>query len=209
MARKIILAVALVVAFVSGLLLGRCQRVGSETEIVRNVFVDTIPYRMPVAVEENDAGFREIRLPRIIFTDAAFGLSPLQKDRDSIRGEILACGFDSIRASALTLLYPANGVADGDGISVMVKAEQRVYEDSTYRAYVSGVGVSMDSIFVFPRREVVTVRETGVRASALTQLGSGTRKKHWHVGPMVGAGLGRNGFDVFLGLGVSYSLISF
>lgn len=44
-----------------------------------------------------------------------------------------------------------------DSIAVEIPITQKVYEDSTYKAYVSGFKPSLDSIFVYPRKEVQTI----------------------------------------------------
>lgn len=44
-----------------------------------------------------------------------------------------------------------------DSVQVEIPITQKVYEDSTYKAYVSGFKPSLDSIFVYPRKEVQTI----------------------------------------------------
>lgn len=84
-----------------------------------------------------------------------------------------------------------------DSITLQMPITQNVYADSTYTAYVSGVSPRLDSIFVYPRREIVTK----------------TIKKppnRWHIGVTAGYGFTpKNGPQPFVGIGVTYSLFSF
>ena len=82
-----------------------------------------------------------------------------------------------------------------DSVTVMLDAEQMVYEDSDYRAYISGIAVRLDSMYLFPRREIITIREPPNR---------------WHIGPMIGVGVSSRGrVEVVAGVSVSYSFYSF
>lgn len=44
-----------------------------------------------------------------------------------------------------------------DSVNVIIPITQKVYEDSTYKAYVSGFKPSLDSIFVYTSKEVLTI----------------------------------------------------
>ena len=46
---------------------------------------------------------------------------------------------------------------DSDSVKVSIPITQKVYEDSTYKAYVSGFNPSLDSFMVYPRKEVQTI----------------------------------------------------
>ena len=46
---------------------------------------------------------------------------------------------------------------DSDSVKVSIPITQKVYEDSTYKAYVSGYKPSLDSFMVYPRKEVQTI----------------------------------------------------
>ncbi len=83
-----------------------------------------------------------------------------------------------------------------DSVSVELPVVQSVYESTNYKAYVSGVQARLDSIFVYPLHEVVTVKEK-------------QPPKHWHIGVTAGYGLTTKGFLPYVGIGLTYSLISF
>ena len=74
---------------------------------------------------------------------------------------------------------------------------QRHYADSTYEAWVSGpLDPRLDSVRVFAATTVVTRREPG-------------RRKRWHIGPSVGIGCTPHGFEPFIGVSVTFSILDF
>lgn len=85
-----------------------------------------------------------------------------------------------------------------DSVEVVIPMSQRVYEDSTYRAYVSGYNAVLDSIFVFRRSEYIT--KTRIHES---------RPKRFSVGLQAGYGYTPKGCQPYVGLGVSVNLLSF
>lgn len=90
-----------------------------------------------------------------------------------------------------------------DSANVVIPITQRVYEDSTYTAYVSGYRASLDSILVYPRLEVVTINNTHTEVS---------RQKRWGIGVQVGYGITVNGtpqFSPYIGVGISYNILNF
>jgi hypothetical protein len=76
---------------------------------------------------------------------------------------------------------------------------QKVYEDSTYTAYVSGYKPSLDSIMVYPTKEVQTIVKK-------------TKPKRWGIGVQVGYGLTlqpQPKFAPYVGVGISYNIFNF
>lgn len=84
-----------------------------------------------------------------------------------------------------------------DSAEVVIPIEQREYKDSTYHAWVSGYKVRLDSIRTFTQRDVVTIRER------ITE-----KPKRLHFGLQAGYGVGPHGAHPYIGIGVTYSLIS-
>lgn len=78
----------------------------------------------------------------------------------------------------------------------VVQREQAYYEDSLYRAWVSGYRPRLDSLMVFPK----TVYRTVTNDIYHTIL---PKKKHWGLGLQVGYGY-PGGF--YVGGGISYDL---
>lgn len=86
-----------------------------------------------------------------------------------------------------------------DSVQVELPIEQKRYSDSTYTAYVSGYEPRLDSIFVYPRREVITV------STVRTEY----RHRRFGVGIQAGYGIGPKGGQPYIGIGISYNLFSF
>lgn len=86
--------------------------------------------------------------------------------------------------------------AQNDSVYIDIPITQKTYSDSTYTAWVSGYDVTLDSIRVYRREEVVTITEK-------------QPPKRWHLGLTAGYGLGTAGLQPYIGIGVTYSIISF
>lgn len=87
-----------------------------------------------------------------------------------------------------------------DSAAVMIPITQKVYQppDSSYTAYVSGYRPQLDSIFIYPKREIVTIN-TEVRG----------KQKRWGVGVQVGYGVTPHGLEPNISVGVSYNFLQF
>ena len=85
-----------------------------------------------------------------------------------------------------------------DSAEVEIPITQQMYSGPDYRAWVSGYSASLDSIYVYP---VTTVISERVKAPP----------RKWHIGVHAGYGYGfRNKhIEPFVGVGITYSLISF
>ena len=81
----------------------------------------------------------------------------------------------------------------------VVYREQAYYEDSLYRAWVSGYRPRLDSLMVFPKTVYRTVTNDIYHTIA-------PKKKRWGLGLQAGYGFypGQSGF--YVGVGVSYNL---
>ena len=91
-----------------------------------------------------------------------------------------------------------------DSIPVYLPIETKVYEDSTYRAEVSGVFPSLDRIEVYQRTQVVS-------QIIEKQVAVPVRQK-WGIGISAGYGAALNGKAVilspYIGIGIQYNIIS-
>ena len=82
-----------------------------------------------------------------------------------------------------------------DSMTAKLPITQKCYQDSTYKAYVSGFQPKLDSCIVFPRTLTVT--------KTLTKYSSPKQKKFgW--GPQVGIGITPKGVLPYAGLGFFY-----
>lgn len=77
----------------------------------------------------------------------------------------------------------------------VVHREQAYYEDSLYRAWVSGYRPKLDSLQIFPRTIYQTVTNDVYHTIA-------SKKKRWGLGLQVGYGYPSG---VYAGVGISYS----
>ena len=91
-----------------------------------------------------------------------------------------------------------------DSIPVYLPIETRIYEDSTYRAEVSGVFPSLDRIDVYQRTRIITQQVEKQVAVPIRQ--------RWGIGITAGYGAVLNNQSIrlapYLGVGVSYNIIS-
>lgn len=86
--------------------------------------------------------------------------------------------------------------APNDSVDVVIPITQKVYEDSTFRAYVSGYNPALDSIQIFQRKETIYIR-------------SPTKNKRWGIGIQAGCGLTPHSVQPYIGIGISYNFLLF
>lgn len=83
-----------------------------------------------------------------------------------------------------------------DSIEVVIPIISKRYHGEDYDAWVSGHKPSLDSIFVYPKRETITITNT-------------ERIKRWSIGIHAGYGITPHGPEPYIGIGISYSLFRF
>lgn len=90
-----------------------------------------------------------------------------------------------------------------DTTVVYLPKEEKVYEDSTYRAVVSGYEPSLDTIAVYPKTTVIKQ----------TEVVEVPMQPRWSIGVQGGVGVMVNdkGFHAgpYIGIGIQYNLINF
>ena len=145
----------------------------AHDEIAKKViYVDTISYNtpMPAVIKANGN------------TKVIISMKGLRTALDSL---------PHIRADTTSV---ASLQEESDSIQIELPMSQSVYKSDDYTAYFSGVNGRLDSIFVYPKREVITIRKP---------------PKRWHIGISGGYGATSQGFKPYIGIGITYSLISF
>lgn len=85
---------------------------------------------------------------------------------------------------------------DSIKVPVHIPIERTIFQDSTYRAVVSGYRASLDTIQVYPIHTYTTITNTIIK------------QKRFNIGIQAGVGYGicTKKPDVYVGLGVSYRL---
>ena len=80
-----------------------------------------------------------------------------------------------------------------DSVEVNIPITQKVYEDSTYKAWVSGYEPQLDSISVYQKTQVINhyIRE---------------KPKYWGIGLQIGYGFTGKELRPYVGIGVNYNI---
>lgn len=83
---------------------------------------------------------------------------------------------------------------EGDSAKIQIPISQKVYEDTLYRAYVSGYEPNLDSITIKQRTTYIThtIRD---------------KESRFRIGLQAGYGLTPKGMQPYVGVGLSYRLM--
>ncbi len=149
-------------------------------------FVDTIPFYKPVPKDSTVISYVTRCLPAV----------KAQGTGTAVKTDTISAGFYAQNDGKN---IPLQGLSDErDSMTVEIPITQKHYESEEYSAYVSGYEAQLDSIFVFPKTTVI--RESISKPP-----------NHWHLGITGGVGYGfrSNQVEPFIGIGITYSLISF
>ena len=110
------------------------------------------------------------------------------------REKPVSVAFSVIRHDTVRL-----ATLERDTVFVDVPIERRVYEeDSLYRAVVSGWHPSLDTLMVYPKTTTITIREKVPVHD----------RSRWGIAIQAGAGATRNGLTPYVGVGISYNLLT-
>ena len=159
------------------------------SDTTRVTIFDTIPYPMPVPKDSLVIRYITEKLP------------------NSTENKSSGTEADDF-STGKSHFSPENGnIAQEnipDSVSVKIPITQKIYEDSLYRAYVSGYRPSLDSLIFFPRHDITTVTNRYAYPKS--------RQKRWGIGIHVGYGMTMSNtpqFSPYVGIGISYNLITF
>lgn len=193
--RIIIAAIVAVMIFVAGFLIGKTVHCGAENtddfSVTRETYRDTISVNMPSPESEKVSGKELYRVPSHFFRTVAGDSMNTDSSVKSVVQDSSVLSVDGAGAGGI----PRCSVTDS--IDIELPIVQRHYTDSAYEAWVSGpLDPKLDSVRVFNRTTVVSQREW-------------KPPKHWHVGVTAGFGYGTKGFQPYIGIGITYSIISF
>lgn len=86
-----------------------------------------------------------------------------------------------------------DSIVTQDSVKVQIPISQKVYQDSLYKAYISGYRAELDSIFIY-NKETITIKP---------------KPKRWHIGVGAGYGMTPKGLQPYVGVTIGYSIFSF
>ncbi|WP_305274516.1 DUF6808 domain-containing protein [uncultured Duncaniella sp.] len=179
---KNILAIVFILAIciLAGAYLHKCQsspgtEQNSSCVVDTITYTDTIPYYEPRPKQEVSLGTKIVFLPVSI-------------PKDSTTQDVPQDG--NIVMENIPEEIP-------DTVAVEIPIIQKEYEGEDYHAWVSGYEPKMDSIYVFPRHETVTIREPP------------NKPKRWGIGVFAGYGMTPQGLQPCAGLSINYTLWNF
>lgn len=176
------------VSLVAGAYLQKCQnpQQAKPPELPGVVVIDTIPYfdtipfYAPDPVASIPTGYIDVAIP-MPTGNSVFCPDTL----------LAALPPDSIRICA------SMSADCPDSLLLQLPVTQNIYEEEEYKAYVSGVFPKLDSIFVYAKTEVVTIREPP------------NKPKRWGIGVFAGYGYTPQGFQPCAGISINYNLWNF
>ena len=187
-ARLIVALVFMLVGLVLGGIIGYSLfgrgTITVKTERDTTTYVDTIPYYQPVPKDSMVIKYVTRTLP--------------VKRRDSSTTNktdtFLAENYSQNNGENILPLYAS---VDSDSAAVAIPIVQKRYDGDDYCAYVSGYEPNLDSIFVFPKTTVIHERSKP--------------PNKWHIGITGGYGYGLKSkqAEPYIGIGITYSIISF
>ena len=155
-------------------------------DTIKTTFVDTIPYYKPVPKDSTVIKYVTATLPKADDKEDNF---PNKGDHFEEKDEMVTPNLPE----------NSSNLPESDSVNVVIPITQKVYDEDTYTAFVSGYNPSLDSLIFKMPREVVTIKEY-------------SKPKRWSVGVQVGYGVTLKGtpqFAPYVGIGVSYNLFSF
>ena len=155
------------------------------------MYVDTLVYYRPVPKDSAVVRYvtRWLALAEKPDTDVSGTVA--EKPDTDVSGTV-ADGPDTDVSGTVASNMPP------DSVRVIVPITQKRYEGDGYRVYVSGYEVNLDSVYVFQRTAVVHER-------------SCKPPDRWHIGITGGYGYGFKSkqAEPYIGIGITYSIISF
>lgn len=197
--KQIILLLAL---FVAGFATGRRTKHAAQTPRVETR-IDTIYYERPASVAATTRRAVTVNVPRLLFApapapvvaeNATAGSSPEIPDNCAPAPSPGSCGSFSSGPGTPSCSFPSPAPERADSVQIALEVQTRTYEDSLYRAQVSGpvvgeLGPSLDWIEVYNRTHTITRTQTKRHRFALT-AGVGAAYTPRGLQPTVGVQVG-------------------
>ena len=125
----------------------------------------------------------EIKVDTLVIHDTTMSYRPIYVDRVKL-DSVLVPVVDSVKIHDTTFVY--------------LEREKVTWRDSLCEVYASGIMASVDSVRHFQEYKYITI-ETQVPVKV---------KSHWGLGVNAGYGVGKGGFTPYIGVGISYNILS-
>lgn len=109
--------------------------------------------------------------------------------------------YDKPKPQIVTIkdtIYILKDSVKTEGDSILLPRESKIYEDSTYRAVISGYKPQLDTLMVYPKTYIIEKTKTVTIE----------KKRKFNIGLQVGSGYGifSRQPDVYVGIGFQYNL---
>ena len=122
-------------------------------DTIKTTFVDTIPYYKPVPKDSTVIKYVTATLPKADDKEDNFPNKTVTELPESVQK------FPESDKNLQDSVQNFSKSVPEDSVTVQIPITQKVYEDSTYTAYVSGYRASLDSLVFKMPREVITIKE--------------------------------------------------
>ena len=125
----------------------------------------------------------KVKVDTLVIHDTTMSYRPIYVDRVKL-DSVLVPVVDSVKIHDTTFVY--------------LEREKVTWRDSLCEVYVSGIMASVDSVRHFQEYKYITIeKQVPVKV-----------KSHWGLGVNAGYGVGKGGFTPYIGVGISYNLLS-
>lgn len=132
----------------------------------------------------------------IIHIDTVAYLLPIPRDSVVIRYDHIAVPIVPTHCDSIEHCSDNDNVTvdvSQDSATIHIPITQQVYETDSYKAYISGYRPSLDSIFIMNKMTEVIVKKQA-------------KANRFNIGVQAGYGLTPNGFQPYVGFGVSIKI---
>lgn len=125
----------------------------------------------------------EIKVDTLVVRDTIMQYKPIFTDKIKV---------DSV------LIPVKDTIVIRDSVYIYMDREKITWRDSLCEVYASGIMPQVDSVRHFQEYKYITI-ETEVPVKV---------KSHWALGVQAGMGAGKNGLTPYVGVGISYNILS-
>ena len=125
----------------------------------------------------------KVKVDTLVIHDTTMSYRPIYVDRVKL-DSVLVPVLDTMMIHDTTFVY--------------LEREKVTWRDSLCEVYASGIMASVDSVRHFQEYKYITI-ETQVPVKV---------KSHWGLGVNAGYGVGKGGLTPYVGIGISYNLLS-